>query len=153
MKTSILFVCLGNICRSPAADGILRTLKDEYSFVGEVDSCGTAAYHVGKKPDSRMRKVARQKGVDLDFLSARQLAVSDFSTFDYILAMDEENLANIKRIMPSNAKSKVRLLLEGADNLNVPDPYYGGEQGFVDCFELIEKGLTNFLEDLKKANL
>jgi protein-tyrosine phosphatase len=154
MKKSILFVCLGNICRSPAADGILRSIKNDFEFVGNVDSCGTAAYHSGEKPDPRMRAVARRKGVDLDFLTARQISPLDFDSFDYIVAMDSENLSNIQKIMPSQSKSKLRLLLgKSFETLNVPDPYYGGEQGFINCFELIERGVKVLLEEIKEEVL
>lgn len=139
----ILMVCLGNICRSPMAEGWLKHKIKEQNLKIEVDSAGTANYHVGEQPDKRMISHAKKYGVDISTLRARQFVVSDFDRFDQIYVMDESNLQNVFRLSRNeNDKNKVELLLNElspTENIPVPDPYYGGEQDFISVIELLEK--------------
>jgi protein-tyrosine phosphatase len=138
--TSILMVCLGNICRSPLAHGILQSKLPEDQFY--VDSAGTAAYHIGKKPDRRSIEVAKINGIEISSQSARQFKISDFEMFDYIYAMDQSNYTNIISLARNNNDiGKVKLFLEANTsiiNKNVPDPYYGDLSDFENVFNLIE---------------
>lgn len=149
----ILMVCLGNICRSPIADGILRKKVLELGLSVEVDSAGTSGFHTGEQPDERMRKTAKSFGVNIDDLRARQFTVEDFDTFDLIYAMDSSNYNNILSLARSaEDRSKVRLILnelEPGKNLQVPDPYYGGEQGFIDVFNLLDAATDRIIEKIK----
>lgn len=149
----ILMVCLGNICRSPIADGILRKKVLELGLPVEVDSAGTSGFHTGEQPDERMRKTAKSFGVNIDDLRARQFTVEDFDTFDLIYAMDSSNYNNILSLARSTEdRSKVRLILnelEPGKNLQVPDPYYGGEQGFIDVFNLLDAATDRIIEKIK----
>ena len=152
MKINVLFVCLGNICRSPTAHGVFLSKLEEAGLrdVVNVDSCGTAAWHIGKSPDSRSTAAAARRGYDLTSLRARQLEQSDFNTFDYILVMDKENLANAKQLAPSGHKAYLDLFLafnQLDDAREVPDPYYGGEEGFEEVLDICERGCRGFLED------
>lgn len=138
MRTKVLMVCLGNICRSPLAEGILKSkVNPDLVFV---DSAGTGGYHIGEQPDPRSIAVARQHGLDITYQRCRKFNRQDFENFDIIYAMDKSNYQNILRLADSPAKAKkIKLLLE-AVNLNtieVPDPYYGGEMGFENVFQLI----------------
>jgi protein-tyrosine phosphatase len=141
MKTRILMVCLGNICRSPLAEGILRSKLPRDVF--EVDSAGTAHYHIGIPPDARSVKVAAEKGIDISNLRGRQFKSIDFKKFDYIFAMDMANRADMLRLTDKKEHaSKVDLLLEllfPGENMEVPDPYYGSERDFEQVFELLDK--------------
>ena len=137
----ILFVCLGNICRSPLAEGIMLHLKEKHQLNLHIDSAGTANYHVGEAPDRRTIANAKKNGVDLSELRARQFQVSDFDAFDVIYAMDRNNLRNILALStrPAHA-NKVKLFLSTAASekeLDVPDPYYGSEKDFEHVFQLI----------------
>ncbi len=149
----ILMVCLGNICRSPIADGGLRHLCKENNLNWEIDSAGTANYHVGSKPDSRMIKAAKNKGIDLNELRARQFSVSDFDQFDIIFAMDSSNRENILRLARNEEDvKKVRLFLnEIRPNLEeeVPDPYYGTEKDFNHVVDLVQAANQAFIEKNK----
>ena len=145
-------VCLGNICRSPIADGLLQskvTMKELDVFV---DSAGTAGYHIGEKPDKRMRKTAKNFGISIDNLRARQFSVADFDDFDLIYAMDSDNYDNIIEIARSNDdKKKVHLILNESypsKDMNVPDPYYGGEQGFIEVYNLLDEATDAILKKL-----
>lgn len=144
----ILFVCLGNICRSPLAEGIMLHLKEKYNLKLEIDSAGTAGYHIGEAPDKRTIANAKKNGVDLSFLRARQFNVNDFDNFDAIYVMDQNNLKNVLAIAKDQShKQKVNLFLESVypgKNLEVPDPYYGTEQTFEDVFQLVYKGCEAF---------
>ena len=153
----VLFVCLGNICRSPMAEGIFRHLvkQNDLSDHFEIDSAGTSGWHAGEKPDHRMRQTAKAHGLSLEDQRSRQFATSDFTTFDYIIAMDSSNLNNIQQLQsqPTHQQAKVELmrnydLLES--NPNVPDPYYGGPDGFELVIDLLEDACLNFLTHLKK---
>jgi protein-tyrosine phosphatase len=138
--TRILMVCLGNICRSPLAHGILQSKLNDANFY--VDSAGTAAYHIGKQPDYRSIKVAKNRGLDISTQSARQFKVSDFDMFDYIYAMDQSNYNNIISLARTNTDiEKVKLLLEinlSLANKDIPDPYYGELSDFEYVYHLID---------------
>lgn len=140
MKTKVLMVCLGNICRSPLAEGILQSKVDpEFVFV---DSAGTAGYHLGSEPDHRSIAVATKYGIDISRQRCRQFNVQDFDEFDLIYVMDKSNYENvIARSRSQKQRDKVKLLLHEIDlDVNeVPDPYYGGENGFQHVFELIDQ--------------
>ena len=152
---SVLFVCLGNICRSPTAEAVFRKrLQDEPSLLAqlEVDSAGTAAYHVGEAPDPRSQRVGARFGYDLSVLRARAVIPEDFDRFDYILAMDSSNLQNLQAIEPENYQGHLGLFLDfaGCAQTDVPDPYYGqGDSGFVHVIELIEQANDGFISHLK----
>jgi protein-tyrosine phosphatase len=143
----ILFVCLGNICRSPTAEGVMRHLLAERGLAGEVEvqSAGTGAWHVGSAPDERATAAALRRGIVLDG-AARQVRPRDFEDFDLIVAMDRSNLRDLLDIAPDDdARGKVRLLLDGAD---VPDPYYGGERGFDEVLDLVEEACAGLLDEV-----
>ena len=151
----ILFVCLGNICRSPTAEGVLRTLaaREAPELALEVDSAGTAAYHVGQPPDPRTRAAAARRGYDLSALRARSIESADFERFDLILAMDRENLTALRRRAPAHAHERLRLFLEFcADEApeEVPDPYYGGPNGFEEVLDLVESATRGLLAHLRQ---
>jgi len=145
----VLMVCLGNICRSPMADGWLRHKVKLHGLAVEVDSAGTANYHVGEKPDHRMRRISLEYGVSIDELRARQFTTADFDHYDIIFAMDKSNEQNILRLARNeNDKQKVKLFLNelypGKD-LEVPDPYYGTELNFKEVIELLDQATNAFL--------
>lgn len=143
----ILFVCLGNICRSPLAEGVMLHLKEKYKLDIEIDSAGTSSYHVGEAPDSRTILSAKKNGIDLSSLRARQFQTSDFDNFDKIFVMDKSNLQNVLHLSKNETQSKkVCLLLEQSksyDILEVPDPYFGGEEGFDLVYRLIYDACEN----------
>lgn len=145
----ILMVCLGNICRSPMADGWLRYKVKQHGLNLEVDSAGTADYHIGKEPDHRMRRISLDYGVSIDELRARQFSVDDFDTYDIIFAMDRSNEQHILRLArTSQDREKVRLLLNELhpdQNLEVPDPYYGTDANFREVIELLDHATDAFL--------
>ncbi len=151
---NILMVCLGNICRSPIADGLLRQKVLQRQLTVNVDSAGTSNHHVGEAPDSRMRATAKKLGCSIDHLRARQFTVSDFDQFDIIFAMDKSNLSNIIQLARDEKdKKKVKLILnESSPNSNaeVPDPYYGGEQGFIDVYNMLDKATDRIIEKIEK---
>jgi len=151
----VLFVCLGNICRSPIAQGIFEDMvsKDPAAKarIEFVDSAGTADYHIGKAPDSRMRATAKHHGFDIDHLRGRQACVEDFEEFDYIFAMDERNYSNLMKICPEQHKDKVSLFLshvKDTELVSVPDPFHGDEQDFVDVLNLIKDGSSSVLNNI-----
>jgi protein-tyrosine phosphatase len=139
---SILMVCLGNICRSPVAEGVMKSKLNKYNLSIHVDSAGTAAYHIGENPDHRSIKNARKNGVDISQLIARQFEVADFNRFDRIYVMDAQNLKDVLHLAPTKADQlKVKLLLSELKNSSfkeVPDPYFGGEEGFQLVFDLLD---------------
>jgi protein-tyrosine phosphatase len=153
--TRILVVCLGNICRSPLAHGILQSKLSNDQFY--VDSAGTAAYHIGNKPDYRSIEVAQQNGIDISTQMARQFKISDFDTFDYIYAMDQSNYSDIISLARNkNDIGKVKLFLEAntsIDNKNVPDPYYGDLPDFQDVYNLVEATADIICKELTKTSL
>lgn len=152
-KTSVLFVCLGNICRSPIAEGVFRAKVKNAGLENEIstDSAGTASWHTGNPPDSRMIKAAAERGIDISNQRARQVTMEDFHQFDYILAMDLENLYNLQDIDPGIGKAKLDLYLNYATTLKeneVPDPYFGGEAGFNDIINLVEHAADGLLKTI-----
>lgn len=153
--TNVLFVCLGNICRSPTADGIFRELVANAKLDQKimVDSAGTGAWHIGKTPDSRTIAAARTRGYDLSVLRARQVTARDFDEFDYVLAMDEANLADLQQLKPAHFTGHLGLFLEfGArgDYREVPDPYYGGSDGFELVLDLVEDAAQGLLKHIRQ---
>lgn len=150
-------VCLGNICRSPIADGLLRRKVKENNLNILVDSAGTAAYHIGKTPDKRMCDTARQNGTNIDNLSARQFSTQDFDDFDIIYAMDESNRQNIVSLARNNFdRKKVRLILDelvSESNLSVPDPYYGTLADFNEVYELVDKVTSVIVTKIKNGEI
>lgn len=151
----VLFVCMGNICRSPTAQGAFESIVDEADLGQqiEIDSAGTHAYHVGEKPDRRAMQAAANRGIDLGSQRARRVEAADFACFDYVLAMDSSNLDDLLSICPKEHRPKVSLFLEFAENLaerDVPDPYYGGGQGFERVLDLVEAGSRGLLGDIRR---
>jgi len=133
-KPAILFVCLGNICRSPLAEGAMRVAAQDAGLEMQIDSAGTGAWHVGNPPDSRAIAIARSMGVDISGLQARQVEIADFTRFTHIFALDAQNLADLRRLAPSDATAEVTLLLDmvpGRRGQAVADPYYGDDSGFA----------------------
>ena len=133
MTTALLFVCLGNICRSPLAEAAFRLEAERLGLDVEIDSAGTGDWHVGEAPDPRARSAARRAGVEIGHLRARQVSSEDFRRFDHIVAMDGHNLAHLERLRPPGAGAKLSLLLDhvpGREGQPVADPYYGGDEHF-----------------------
>lgn len=150
----VLFVCLGNICRSPTADGIFNHLvmcaKLDQKII--VDSAGTGDWHIGKAPDTRTVVAARQRGYDLSVLRARQVTARDFDEFDYVLAMDKANLLDLQRLRPSSYAGHLGLFLDfgtRGDYCEVPDPYYGGHDGFELVLDLVEDAAQGLLNHIR----
>lgn len=143
-------VCLGNICRSPLADGLLLRKIKERNLNWSVDSAGTANYHIGKAPDQRMIKTAAQHGTPIDFLRARQFTSTDFQNFDLILVMDQSNYQNVIRLASSNEEiKKVHFLLDylyPGQSAEVPDPYYGTQKDFEEVYELLDKATDALIQ-------
>lgn len=150
----VLFVCLGNICRSPTAEGVFRQALERAGIAGdvEVDSCGVGDWHVGNAPDPRAQQAALSRGVDLSRLRARQLSEQDFSHFDYVLAMDQDNLRAMRAKKPAHSEAHVGLFLDfaGTPGAEVPDPYYGGEEGFENVLNMIEAASEGLIQHLKR---
>lgn len=151
----ILMVCLGNICRSPMADGLLRKKVREENLDVFVDSAGTSDYHTGAAPDQRMQATAKKSGYPIDELRARQFSVQDFDDFDLIYAMDSSNYNNILSLARNeNDSFKVRLILNElypGENRAVPDPYFGGEQGFTEVFQMLDEATDVIINNLKNG--
>ncbi len=150
----ILFVCMGNICRSPTAEGVFRKVWQERApeLALAVDSAGTHEYHVGNAPDPRAQRAAARRGVDLSGLRARRVAVEDFERFDLIVAMDETNLEMLRELCPPEYVPRLRLFLDFAPasgRREVPDPYYGGSNGFEHVLDLAEEASLGLLEYLR----
>jgi len=157
MMVKVLFVCMGNICRSPTAQGVFETLvnSEKLSDDIEIDSAGTYAYHVGEPPDERARAAALKRGVDLGGQRARRVDELDFQEFDYVLAMDRDNYEALASICPSNRADRLRLFLEFAPELGiqeVPDPYYGGATGFERVLDLIEQASRGLLANIREQH-
>lgn len=150
----ILFVCMGNICRSPTAEGVFRKKLEEAQLLESfwVDSAGTHGYHVGRSPDPRTQVVASSRGIDLSDLKSRLVELSDFEVFDHILVMDSANYSSLTSMSPKAHHPKIQYLMKFAPQweiLDVPDPYYGGERGFERVLDMIEdasEGLLTFLQ-------
>jgi protein-tyrosine phosphatase len=152
--TRILFVCLGNICRSPTAEAVLRELlaREAPELSVEIDSAGIGDWHIGEPPDHRAMAAALRRGLDMSRRRARQLLNEDFARFDFILAMDRANLSDLQRRVPRQYRERVRLFLEFAPDLGideVPDPYYGGPAGFEDVLDLAERAARGLLSHLR----
>jgi protein-tyrosine phosphatase len=157
MVARVLFVCMGNICRSPTAEGVFRHLVEEQGLAGKIiiDSAGTHDYHIGDAPDARSQAAAARRGYDLSRLRARQVVRDDFSRFDYVLAMDQANLGLLQQQCPENYRNRLKLFLEFADDgalREVPDPYYGGAQGFEQVLDLVENAGRGLLRAIIKNN-
>jgi len=154
MTAKVLFVCLGNICRSPAAEGVLRAKARQRGLKLTIDSAGTGAWHAGDPPDARMIKASAKRGYDISFQRARQVEFSDFYEFDYLLAMDLSNHSNLLELAPPNRTCDIRLFLDfsGGETRETPDPYYGGGDGFERVLDLIENGAEGFLDHLENES-
>ena len=156
MTQKLLFVCLGNICRSPAAEGVFLHLLEEQGLSDHfvVDSAGTGSWHVGNKADPRMRAAAERRGIHLPS-RARQIEIDDLSRFDLVVTMDSDNLRNVRSLAQeagNNATATIRSMLSYArstDLTDVPDPYYGGEQGFEQVLDLLENACSGLIEEIK----
>ncbi len=157
MKVSVLFVCLGNICRSPTAESVFRNIVDECISANDlslqimIDSAGTGDWHVGQSPDARAQLAGKKRGFDLSTLKARQVCLEDFFTYDYILAMDQKNLDNLQKISSSlefNGHLGLFLGYAKATDSEVPDPYYGADTGFDHVLDLIEDASRGLLSHI-----
>ncbi|MCA8888355.1 MAG: low molecular weight protein-tyrosine-phosphatase [Parvularculaceae bacterium] len=149
----ILFVCLGNICRSPAAEGVLREKARARGLELYIESAGTGGWHAGDPADARMQKAAARRGYRLGHHRARQVTLSDFYEFDYVLAMDLSNHSDLLEMAPPNRECDIRLFLDFADTSEreTPDPYYGGPRGFEHVLDLIEAGADGFLDHVEES--
>ena len=155
-RTKVLFVCMGNICRSPTAHAVMQYKVNQRQLDSsiEIDSAGTHAYHVGEQSDARSRALAAQSGVDMDTIRSRKISINDYDDFDYILAMDEDNLDLINYYAPAQFSAKVGLFLDYANRQGVaqerivPDPYYGGGDGFENVFQLVSVGCDALIEHI-----
>ncbi len=150
LLVKVLFICLGNICRSPTAEGVFAHKVARADLSGHIstDSCGTARYHIGKPPDTRACQAAARRGIDITGLRARQLCQDDFTRFDYLIAMDGDNVMDIKAVCPPGLHDRVSRFLDFAPKLatdDVPDPYYGGPHGFETVLDLSEKAAAGLL--------
>jgi protein-tyrosine phosphatase len=150
----VLFVCTGNICRSPTAEGVFRHAVEKAGLADRIvsDSAGTGDYHIGEAPDPRSQSVASGRGYDLSTLCARQVSRRDFDEFDYILAMDETHVRQLKGLSPPEHAGKVRLFMDFAGQgapREVPDPYYGGAQGFERVLDMVEQAARGLLDHLR----
>lgn len=153
-KASVLFVCLGNICRSPSAHAVFADQVSRAGLTGRilVDSAGTGSWHIGNPPDPRTREAAARRGYDLDHLRARRVERQDFERFDYVIAMDRKNLDDLRRLQPPTFGGHLDLLLAFDPSLGVaevPDPYNGGEQGFEHVLDLVEAASAGLLEHIR----
>jgi len=157
-QVKVLFVCMGNIFRSPTAEGVFaaQVKKAQLDHFIEIDSAGTHAYHVGEGPDARAQKTALKRGVNLSALSARRVNSADFERFDYVLAMDRDNYQGLEVICPPGSEHKLHLFLSFAPNLEydeVPDPYYGGATGFERVLDMIEEASEGLLTEIRLRHL
>jgi protein-tyrosine phosphatase len=159
-KVKVLFVCMGNICRSPTAQGVFCKLVEEAGLtdVVEVDSAGTHAYHVGEPPDRRAQQTALRRGIDLSQQHARRIEPEDLQYYDYILVMDQDNYHAVSAIYPEGLglERRLMLLLDYAPHLRtreVPDPYYGGANGFESVFDMVEAAAAALLDDIRRKHL
>lgn len=155
---SVVFVCMGNICRSPTAEAVFRAKVEEAGLAQQIliDSVGTHDYHIGKPPDTRTQHAAKQRGYDMSMLRGRQVEVADFTRFDYVLAMDNANMAILYRLCPKEQRDRLGLFLEYASRYRereVPDPYYGGEDGFERVLDMVEDGAAGLLLHIRKQHI
>ncbi|GMQ89952.1 MAG: low molecular weight protein-tyrosine-phosphatase [Gammaproteobacteria bacterium] len=154
----VLFVCLGNICRSPTAEGVFRKLVEAGNLQQriEADSAGTHAYHLGEPPDARAQATAARRGADLSAIRGRRATAKDFHEFDYILAMDRQNLDYLQAQCPEDLRHKIRLFMEfasGYPNDEVPDPYFGGTSGFDQVLDMIEDAAMGLLREIRRERV
>lgn len=154
-KINVLFVCMGNICRSPTAEGVFNKLVRDEGVLSafNIDSAGTHAYHVGEQPDHRAQQEALARGIDLSRQRARKVVMGDFEDFDYLLAMDDENYSVLMNACPEQYAHKIQYFLDYAPHVNireVPDPYYGGKYGFEKVLNLVEEASLGFLNFLRE---
>ena len=153
----VLFVCLGNICRSPTAEGVFTTLinREGLTDIVSVDSAGTSDWHVGDQPDRRAQAAAKARGYDLSMQRARQIKEIDFWDFDYVIAMDSQNHSDLSIMAPTNAQDRIRMFLSFAPKegvTDVPDPYYGGANGFDHVLDLVEAASLGLLQEIRKRH-
>lgn len=157
-STSVLFICMGNICRSPTAEGVFRYVVKQADMADQIkiDSAGTHAYHIGESPDRRSQSTAKENGVDLSSQRARLVVLEDFDRFDYIIAMDRSNYEDLKRLTETKEQQqKLSLFMQYAkdwDNDEVPDPYYGGGNGFNQVFDMVMSASEGLLDHIVKNN-
>ena len=152
MSVSVLFVCLGNICRSPLAEAALRAEAERAGLFIDIDSAGTGDWHVGSPPDSRAQAVALRNGIDISAYRGRQVTVQDFHRFDHIFALDAENLKNLRRLRPSDGTANLRLLMDlvpGREGSSVTDPYFGEDEGFDETWEDVTRAARALIERLQ----
>ena len=157
-KVKVLFICMGNICRSPTAHGVFEQLLEQHGLAHAVavDSAGTHAYHVGEAPDKRSQQVARERGYELGHLRARRVENRDFEDFDYVLAMDNDNYNLLAAQCPGHQQDKLQMFLDYAQNFSereVPDPYYGGARGFQHVLDLVEDAALGLIHDIQRRHL
>ncbi len=158
MKVSVLFVCMGNICRSPTAEAVFRHQVGQAGLQDRIfiDSAGTHDYHIGESPDPRTRQAALRRGYDMSALRGRQVSRADFGSFDYVLAMDNANLSILRSLRPQGAQGSLGLFLDYATRhgeREVPDPYYGGEDGFERVLDLVEDASAGLLSHIRQHRL
>ena len=156
-KIGVVFVCMGNICRSPTAEAVFRQYVERAGLAGQIviDSAGTHDYHVGSPPDSRTQRAAQQRGFDMTQLRGRQVEAADFSRFDYVLAMDSANLTILNRLAPKDSTVQACLFLDYAHHhveREVPDPYYGGMDGFERVLDMVEDAAAGLLQHLRERH-
>ncbi len=156
-KISVLFVCMGNICRSPTAEGVFRAHVREQGLEDriEIDSAGTHSYHIGKPPDTRAQLAANRRDIDLSDLRARQFRAEDFADFDYVLAMDQANYYDMKSLSDGEVPANFSLFLDYAEHYpeqEVPDPYYGGDRGFEHVLNLVEDASRGLLKHIRQQH-
>ena len=154
MPVKILMVCLGNICRSPLAEGILQSKLPQETFI--VDSAGTGNWHAGEQPDKRSILTAKNRGLDISCQKARQIKAADFNDFDHIYVMDSSNLRDVRQLAPNDAsRSKVKLMMDEifpGQGIDVPDPYYGGPEGFDKVYDMLDEACTLVAQKLLKEH-
>ena len=156
-KVSVVFVCMGNICRSPTAEAVFRYYVESAGLSGHIliDSAGTHDYHIGDPPDLRAQRAAQQRGYDMKGLRGRQVEEGDFRRFDYVLAMDKANLSILQRLAPPDSATRAKLFLEYARHhaeREVPDPYYGGANGFERVLDMVEDAAQGLLEEIRQKH-
>jgi len=156
-KVSVVFVCMGNICRSPTAEAVFRHYVESAGLSEQIliDSAGTHDYHIGDPPDLRTQRAAQQRGYDMSSLRGRQVEEGDFRRFDYVLAMDKANLAILHRLAPPGSATQARLFLDFARRhaeREVPDPYYGGADGFERVLDMVEDAAEGLLQEIRQRH-
>jgi protein-tyrosine phosphatase len=155
-KIKVLFVCMGNICRSPTAEGVFTKLVNEKKLAHyfSIDSAGTHAYHIGEQPDARAQHAAAERDIQLSHLRARKVVMGDFEDFDFLLVMDDDNYTTMINACPAHYKHKVQYFLDYAPEITareVPDPYYGGQYGFEKVLDMVEAASLGFLTSLQSS--